>query len=127
MRAHLVIALFISSCFSALAYAEALQCRYVSGELLFKSNDLIQVVRAKKLVTIRSGNDAWTYSIVAEDASLGYRAIRSSVKPAKHSGIDVLLGGEVFMVKDAGVKKLFVTASNAATASSESASYACSN
>ena len=108
--------------------AQTFLCRYESGAILFKTTDLVRMTRNKHQVTVQSNlkdGDSWTYLVTFEDSSVGYRAMRSSLKQSKEAGLNVVLGGELFVINDSGKIKLFVTGTNAAAMSSESASYLC--
>jgi hypothetical protein len=133
---NILATLFVVStvALTSTAGAQALICRHESGAQLFKQSDAIQVLREGERITVRLSNrgvtqhqDVWTYQVTAEDANLGYRAMRVLHQNPKRGALDVVLGGELFVILESGKVRLFVTGTNAAAKSSESASYACRN
>ena len=110
--------------------AQAMLCSQVGGASLFKDSDAIHVLRKGERVTIQPHDqktgirdDAWTYQVVAEAPGVGYRATRTS--NSKPGAFTVLFSGELFAISESGKIGLFVTATNAASKTSESASFTC--
>lgn len=113
----------------AAAATDNYYCQYRSGEDLFKGAHTLNVQRNDKSVVVRGvsaglpiGEDDWTYEVVASDKTLGFRAIRM---PLPRSHLDVLVGGELFLLLDDGRLKLVVVGTNAAAAISAIATFVC--
>ncbi len=118
-------------CASGSTYAATTSwlCEYVSGTILFKDLAPMRVTRSTNSVVIgtidKRRRDDWTYRVVASDQHLGFRAVRVGANYPKQSSLDILLGGEVFMLHDSGKTVVFATAVNAASQETQSTTYSC--
>lgn len=107
-----------------------LRCTHSQGERLYKGSHAIALERSGHAVSVRmvpSGEDIWTYRILFEESSLGFRAVRVGRLDGGSTPYDTLLGGELIYLIDGADRRLLVTALNAANGQASSALLACRN
>ena len=121
----------------ALAHIEAswaqellARCTHAQGDRLYKGSTIVSLERSVGTVNIRQAppsQDVWTYRIIFEDSSLGFRAIRAAKPEGGSTPLDILLGGELIYFIDGADRRLVVTAINAASGQVSSGVMSCRN
>lgn len=96
---------------STFAASPSINCRHLQGEELLGSE--VKLERSGSWVTVTSvkrAPDMWTFRVVFEHPSIGYRAIRAGKTASTGQTLDVEYGGELFLTTQRGERHLFVTA-----------------
>lgn len=109
-----------------------LKCTHSEGERLFMGSRSVVIDRTNLNVTVRPApgepvpaSENWTYRVVYENPAVGFRAIRASRSNRNDGVLDVVLGGELFYIVENGARRIVVSAINAATGQTSSATLAC--
>lgn len=71
--------------------------------------------------------DFWSYRVVAEDSTIGFRATRLGIEskiPSKEI-LDIALGGEIFLLKENDKVSVFSVGVNASNHKVQSGRYIC--